>query len=142
MCGCSEEASLGVGKSSQAVGGDGNRFLMGMGMLRQSFVLPQGTGAWRAEGLGLPLSFPDWFVFSLEVLEEQRCRRALPGQCSPDREGWEKQGCGAGWEMLLHQDLMRRDHLEQAAPRTKDSPTPERHCWAPQPVLQGCQHML
>lgn len=57
MCGCTEEASLGVGKSSKDVGGDGNRFLMGMGMLRQSFVLPKEREHGEQQGLGLPVSF-------------------------------------------------------------------------------------
>lgn len=93
------------------------------------------------QGLGLPVSFLGWFMFSLEVLEEQGCRKALPGQCNPDSEGRKEQGCGVGWEMLLHQDLVKI-HLEQAVPGTKDSPALERDCWPPQPVLQGCQHML
>lgn len=60
---------------------------MGMGMLRRSFGLPQGTECGEQQGLGLPVSFLGYFVFSLEVLEEQGCRRALPGQCSPDKGG-------------------------------------------------------
>lgn len=47
-----------LGRAHRAVGGDGNRFLMGMGMLQQSFVLPQGTGTWRAAGLGLACVIP------------------------------------------------------------------------------------
>lgn len=46
-----------LGRAHRAVGGDGDRFLMGMEMLRQSFVLLREQECGEQQGLGLPVSF-------------------------------------------------------------------------------------
>lgn len=77
--------------------------------------------------------------FPLRFWNRRGAGRLCQASAAQTRKGERSQGCGAGWEMLLHQDLLRRDHLEQEVPGTKDSPALEGHCWPPQPVLQ---HLL